>query len=756
MRTKKKLAALFLLLAMAITLLGGCSGKKGEEKGGTDRQQKAQERAGRFFESEVGLPRGVNIVRSLKKLSDGSLGAIGENTEKREYYLLKSNDYGKKWKAVKVKELRKKYMPCVAMSSDGTAVFFEYAKGDKVKAYHADAKGKIASFSFAFPDKGKNNQVHYAAYDAEGQLVVNGFDGSLFVVGKDGSCKKPFDTKGAAVHYFGIAGNILAAVHDEGVFLFDTKKQEVLEEEEPLDNLIKKEKELSSSDTDSGQPMVFSEGTQEDGFFFANKNGIFHYTRGGSVIEQLMDASSASFGGNNATYQDMAVFDNENIFIAGSGSIYYYSYDEKAASVPEQELTVYALDESSYLRKAVALFQKENPDIHVNLEFGLSGKDGVALEDALSVLNTDILAKNGPDVLILDGMPADSYIEKGVLADITDVVEEVEKEDGIFLNIKKGSKKDGKIYSMPARFLFSVVEGDKETLNSGGSLEKLAERAEQLKKKDSSSNITPPNKGTRTLLRDLYYADSAAWQKEDGSIDKDRMEKFLENAKRIYDVDKADKKEDYQDKSIGDGTFSGIKANTNASDSLLGKQCKISFGTVAGFLGFQGMCSTWGQTKADYCLMNGDTVKSYIPYLCAGVVAKENTETARMFVKSLLGKKAETADINATTGFPVNRAAFDAFCKEKMDDPHVKEGLSMAFGGSSDSDDIYGYEYRNLTQKEVDKLTQIAESLTEPSMTNRVIQEIVLGQADKYLLGEQSLESTVDAVMKKVNLYLAE
>ena len=41
-------------------------------------------------------------------------------------------------------------------------------------------------------------------------------------------------------------------------------------------------------------------------------------------------------------------------------------------------------------------------------------------------------------------------------------------------------------------------------------------------------------------------------------------------------------------------------------------------------------------------------------------------------------------------------------------------------------------------------------------MTNRVIQEIVLGQADKYLLGEQSLESTVDAVMKKVNLYLAE
>ena len=41
-------------------------------------------------------------------------------------------------------------------------------------------------------------------------------------------------------------------------------------------------------------------------------------------------------------------------------------------------------------------------------------------------------------------------------------------------------------------------------------------------------------------------------------------------------------------------------------------------------------------------------------------------------------------------------------------------------------------------------------------MTNRVIQEMVLEQGEKYLLGEQSLESAVEAIFKKVNLYLAE
>ena len=199
-------------------------------------------------------------------------------------------------------------------------------------------------------------------------------------VGDDGSCKKLFDTKGVGINYFGIAGKLLLAVHNEGIFLFDTEKQELLEEEGTLNDLIIKDKKLASVDTDSGQPMVFSEGTQENDILFANADGIFHFTRGGSVIEQLMDSTFTSFGSGDVILQDMVVFDNENIFIAGSGSEFYnYSYDEKAASVPEHQLTVYALDESSYLRKAVALFQKKNPDIHVNLEFGLSGNDGVTL-----------------------------------------------------------------------------------------------------------------------------------------------------------------------------------------------------------------------------------------------------------------------------------------------------------------------------------------------------------------------------------------
>ena len=39
-------------------------------------------------------------------------------------------------------------------------------------------------------------------------------------------------------------------------------------------------------------------------------------------------------------------------------------------------------------------------------------EDGITREDALKKLNTELLSGSGPDVLILDKMPYDSYMEK--------------------------------------------------------------------------------------------------------------------------------------------------------------------------------------------------------------------------------------------------------------------------------------------------------------------------------------------------------
>ena len=47
------------------------------------------------------------------------------------------------------------------------------------------------------------------------------------------------------------------------------------------------------------------------------------------------------------------------------------------------------------------------------------GQDAAGTEqDYIKALNTELLAGTGPDVLVLDGLPIASYIQKGVLAEL--------------------------------------------------------------------------------------------------------------------------------------------------------------------------------------------------------------------------------------------------------------------------------------------------------------------------------------------------
>lgn len=779
---KRKTLCVFLVMALVLTLFVGCNSGDGikvnDKQGGqkitsqdigTSTASVKKVNAddtnmgnGRFVESEVMLPQGISRIFAMAKLDDGSLKAIGTDKLAKNYYILKSTDKGENWDKEKIKGLSEKYYiaGCISIAPDGVVAFVGYAKKGKANVEFLGADGNITSVKISLPeiqrtnnngDGVNNNFLRQIIYNKYGSLFAVDLDGSLLKINaSDGKLSKPFDTKGMSVNYICMSGNTLMAVHSDGIMLFDIEKEEELATESTLDDIIKKDGTLASNDTDMGIPMYFTKGTVDEQTIFVNKNGVFSYTMGGSITEQLIDATMTSLN-DGGVFFALVVLDKDNIFISlsndGDGNILHYSYDKNAKSVPDKELKVYALDESSVLRKAVTLFQKKYPDVSVKLEIGMSGDDSVTLEDALSTLNTNILAKKGPDVLILDGMPMDSYIEKGILADITGVVDEIDKEDGILPNIKEGSKKDGKIYAIPARFLIEISESDSSIVNSGTSLKELAKRAEQLKRKDSSKNVIEKSKGTITLLRDLYYADSASWIKDGKSIDKDALTEYLECAKKLYDVDSNDKRNDFR----GDGTFEGTKGGTFDFIGRLSNKAQISFGSLSGFMDVQNMASAWKDKKGDYCLLNSGKVKSYIPYLQVGAVSGGNEDMAKEFIKVLLGKKLSNSDSN---GFPVNKAAYELAGTEKLDSKAVRMEISYCM--SDEEGNTVSVTVTNLTKKQLDKFNDIVESLEKPALTNRVIQEIVLEQAEKYLLGEQSLESTTDTILKKVNLYLAE
>ena len=122
---------------------------------------------------------------------------------------------------------------------------------------------------------------------------------------------------------------------------------------------------------------------------------------------------------------------------------YEEKYDAEALAVPENILRVFGLSENTTVQDAILSFQKSHPDVKV--EFETSEKeDGITMDD-IRTLNTELLGGNGADVLLLDGLPAETYIEKGLLSDLTGVTDELLSQETYLESILKNvAQKDGK------------------------------------------------------------------------------------------------------------------------------------------------------------------------------------------------------------------------------------------------------------------------------------------------------------------------
>ena len=161
-------------------------------------------------------------------------------------------------------------------------------------------------------------------------------------------------------------------------------------------------------------------------------------------MEQIIDGSLNSLSSPDTGTVAWGQDSDGNFYVGCNAGedirIYSYVYSKDTPTTPDTELTVYSLKDSNFIKQAAVLFQKKYPDIYVNIEAGMSGDDSVTDTDALKVLNTEIMAGTGPDVLLLDGISEDTYIERGMLENLSGVL----KDEDILPNIKDAYTKEEK------------------------------------------------------------------------------------------------------------------------------------------------------------------------------------------------------------------------------------------------------------------------------------------------------------------------
>ncbi|WP_455502414.1 extracellular solute-binding protein [Gemmiger sp.] len=218
-------------------------------------------------------------------------------------------------------------------------------------------------------------------------------------------------------------------------------------------------------------------GDADGAAYYVGSDGIYRLAPGGTLPEQVVPADGTAMSiSSNYPYALLCTAAGDFMVLlmgdSGHGDLYFYHYDETLPTHADTTLTVWSLADSATARLAVNAYKKAHPEVDVKFEVAVQdvGDDLVtAINDALTQLNTELLAGEGPDLLILDYTDYETYANKGMLADLSDAVPLADLRS----NIIDPFVTDGKAYVLPARFEVPALCGDAGTLDGLNTLADL-------------------------------------------------------------------------------------------------------------------------------------------------------------------------------------------------------------------------------------------------------------------------------------------
>lgn len=744
-----------LIVCSLVFSMAGCEKEKTKNKKKTGESAK-----GRYVEKLLTVPEGYQGKGSLNMLQDGSLILI----DSENGIVSKSSDNGTTWKKYKQqlpKELIGKdslEITSTAAAPDG-GLFFSYISwGDSSdkkpypeKFVYFDKRGNKTEFELGIDDY--SAQAFKAVFTEKSQLFLACNNNAVYEVNlKKQNAEKKLQVEDSLNFGMFRYGDAIAVAGGNKVYVYDTKSGEMNASDEVLNSFV--EKECKNSDA-----VIFG-GNDKEKILAVSQTGIYSHVLNGGIMEQLAEGSLLSLGDPSHVPADLFVTQKDTILILyQNGELDAYSYDAGASTVPEHQLTLYSLYDNDTVRQAISIFRQSHPDVYVKMETGLTGEDGVTASDAIKNLNTELLAGKGPDILVLDGMPLDSYIEKGTLLNMEDIVQELENDSQYYKEILESYQKEGKIYAVPARFSLPLLTGEKNVMAKISDITSLADAAEQQADLQTTKETVLGCYRAEELLERLYPVCEAAWYKEDNSIDQEALVEFLTQTKRIYQAEQKNldeaEIEDYNKtlkalEKIQKGKINsktGMTGVYQLQRRISGIQC-FTEGFYKSMSEIQNLLAIQKTIKKDtYQLFQGQAKNVFIPSGIMGITANtEEKDLATEFIKTILGVRVQGKDLE--DGFPVNKDAFTSFSKNPNGETDA--GLMISDGG--EGEEPFELDLKWPSKGELDELEKQIETLDTPADLNSSIQENVIDIGVEVLKGEKGIEDGAEEISQKIAL----
>lgn len=798
MKIKRRMPALLLAMIMMITCLTGCGKGADSDMGSTNetgstiidgtgssnngdgsdtsglnpQSGDGNVAMGRYVENVTDLSDSLAGFNRIFKLNDGRI--IIADSSKR---FLISKDNGETWQEDDFEWHtglieRDAYIGDIVFAADGTAAVICNREPDSndtgafmmdLHIYKPDGTEIIADI----PLTADESYPMAVGISDDGRIFISVMGSSnIYVVNDDGSGELFITLQERRPEFFQFYGNLMLMDGDDygcPVF-YDIEKKEYVEDEclkDFIDANYPKGNPFSGEET----YKVYYFSGENGVMYIAGKKGLYRHAIGGSAIEQLIDGSLCTFS-NPAygIYGMLMLENNEFLTLFSDGRLVRYTYDPNVATVPNNIFKIYSLKENDTIRQAIALYQTVNTDIAIVYEVGMEEGSSVTREDALKSLNTKIMSGDGPDVLILDNMPIDSYIEKGLLMDLSGVLS---GEDEIFDNIVQAMKKDNKLYAMPCEIQIPVIAGEEKYITGMKNLTGIADMTEKIRDDNPDMDIFGiySEKG---IMRYFAMVSVPAWT-SDGKLDKGAIEEFLTQSKRIYDAQmkgaSAEVIKQYADtdayyvKEFGESReeiryfrerLDSINYTGGMKKLVTGAISRITFG---GYDSLHSINKVAGFEDCKWTVMNGQSSNVFCAKMLLGIsAASKNAAVAEEFVKLCFGKENQS---KLFYGIAVNKEAFiESF---KVDESWLSEDGAYSSESLSDANGLsLHFTTYQSDENQIAEFKKCVEQANTPYIEDPVLESAVYQSGAEYLAGRISLEEAVSAIETKISIYMAE
>ena len=530
---------------------------------------------------------------------------------------------------------------------------------------------------------------------------------------------------------------------------WDTVSANIDGETAALDNAMGQQIVDALRDNEGNTPKIAFWENSEGYLFFITQMGLYSFVPGGSVVEELIDGSRTTLGDTRFLPVAMTGAEDDTFYVLGNrgetgAMLLHYTYDTEIPTVSDTQLTIYSLYESEDLPQMISQYQVAHPEVMVELEIGMTGEDGITVSDAIRALNTEILAGKGPDLICLDGFNLNTYQEKGLLADVSQILSQAEP---TLTQVTRCYEQDGKIYAVPTGFILPAMYGPSHIVSQIHDWDSLVAAGEQARaERPDAFGVLAAFHPVNTA-DEFYDSYSSAWINPDGTVNEEKLTEFYANMQRVYDLDAELQKmwadRAYEEPLFYPGEYIGLLGSIS-----MGNYC-ICFGALSGMRAWANSLAA-EQYLDDYQTarleLGGSGV--FVPKGIMGILTtSEHPQAAGSFLQFMLSQEVQSKDL--TYCFPVNQAVFD---QETTEERVFDSYLSFT---DADGNNI-GVQAQYPDAQDRENLRTWVDNLTTPASTDFIIRSTVLDQMTACLLKEITPEDAAQNAMKTINLYLAE